>query len=81
MGVLIEGLVEIAQAEQQNGVGVTLLDFQVLAPYWGQDGLAGSRIWAILTQPVTAGNTLPAEHDIGLLPLQEQYRQGWLPVL
>ena len=31
VGVVVEGLVEISQAEEDDGVGVGMLDFQVLA--------------------------------------------------
>ena len=40
-GVLVEHLVEIAQAEEQEGVGMELLDAEILLHHRGQGGVVG----------------------------------------
>ncbi len=36
LGIVVEGLIEVAQSEEQNGVGILALDFKILLPNRGQ---------------------------------------------
>ena len=51
LGVLVEHLVEIAQAEEQEGVGMELLDAEILLHHRGQGGFVGHRSPQLYPRP------------------------------